>query len=155
MARRTISMLLLFVIAVIVIVVIYAYFSGLISLTPSASGGASVSGLFSMTGGTATTGMLTIVVTDTGSSQIVGVAFSCPTSEFSDATCNGLALQSNGAPVSSQNPLGHGGSAGGSSSVQAAPEVDFDAGQIVTVKVTVEFSGGASQTFSEDLPTQA
>lgn len=154
-AKRTISLLLLLVIAVVAIVVIYAYLSGLITLTPSQSSGATVSGVFSMTGGTATTGMLTIVVTDTGNAPIVGISFSCPAGEFSNATCGGLALESDSAPVTSQNPLDHGAFASGSSSVQAAPGVNFDAGQIVTMKVTVTFSGGAIQTFTEDLPTQA
>jgi hypothetical protein len=144
---------MLFLVTIAVILVIFAYFTGLISFG-SGSNNVSVSGVFSLDQNNDTAGTLIFSVSDTGSSSITSVTFSCPASDFLSTSCGNMTLSNSGGPVSPQNPIKANTGGGGSILLSLNPAANLQSGDSVTVTVNVTFADGSLKSVPVLLPAQ-
>jgi hypothetical protein len=152
---RTVTLLMIFAITVIAIVVIFAYFNGLFKfVSEGGTGSVTVSGIFALSGGGGSSGSLVIQVTDTGNEPVVGIALSCPTSQFATQNCGGLQMNYKASPVSSANPVSKGDFASGTQEVHSASGNSFTAGTDYQITVNVTFADGSTVSQIASVPAQ-
>ncbi len=152
---RSLTVLILFFLTIVVVLVIFSYFTGLISFSGGSSHNANVSGVFALDPNNDSAGTLIFSVTNLSTSPIVGVTFSCPSSDFVSTTCDNMALSNGVGPISGSNPIKTNSGGGGSILLALAPTANLPAGaSSVTVTVYVTFADGTLWVFSVLLPTQ-
>jgi hypothetical protein len=152
---RTLTLLILFLVTIVVILVIFSYFTGLISFSGGQTDNMGVSGVFALNPNNASQGTLIFSVSNTGSSSILGVSFSCPSSDFLSTSCDNLTLSNSGGLISPQNPIKAGAGGGGSIAVSLNPSANLQPGNAVTVTVNVTFADGSMKADAMLLPAQA
>jgi hypothetical protein len=152
---RTLTLLLMFLITIIVILVIFAYFSGLFGLVGTSQKNVSISGAFSVKNAGGPSGTLAFSVTNLSKTPMTGATLSCSSTQFDPTTCAGFALDVGGIPLSSQNPAGSDTTASGSGDIGAAPGQTFATATLYVFTLTLQFSDGTSQAYSESLFAQA
>jgi hypothetical protein len=144
-AAKAVTIAVLFLVTVVAVLLVFTYFTGFLKIGSTSHESVSASGTFVIqTNGLS--GVIAVMIENTGTSSIVSVAFACPTSHFSSTDCDGLTAMYLGAPVSSQNPLPSKGTAGGTATVQAAPNTAFSSGTLYSVLFTPTFSDGTTGT---------
>ena len=152
---RILTVLLLFLLTIVVVLVIFSYFTGLISFGGAQSNNVSVSGVFALERNNESVGTLIFSISNTGSSSIIGVTFSCPSADFASTTCGNMTVSNGGGLVAPQNPVKAKTGAGGSLVVSLNPTANLQPGESVTVTVKVTFADGTLRSVPVLLPAQA
>lgn len=145
----------MFVVVVVAVLVIFAYFGGLFGLVGGPQKNVDISGVLSANNGGGPTATIAFDVVNLSSTPMVNASLNCEASQFAVGTCNGFVLDVNGIPLSAQNPADNRVSASGTVVVSAPQGGGFVAGDSYTVILTVSFSDGSSQSYSELLVAQA
>jgi len=146
-----VGVLLMVAIVVIAAVIILVYVQGLFSaLTHGASSThVTIVGHMFVPGTYDSVGVLSLTLTNDGSTPIQTISVSCPAAYFATLVCNGLAMN--------PSPLPVGATASGSLPVSACSggppclASSFTAGTTYTLMVTADFAGGSVQMVAVDV----
>jgi len=142
-----VTIAVLFLITAVAAVLIFSYFTGFLRI--GAPGTAHVTGSGTIHADpTGLSAMIAVAISNSGTTPVVSLTFTCPASQFIEANCGGLSAFYNGAAVSSKNPLPEKGVATGTATVSAALSTTFSYGTLYSISCSIHLSDGTIQTIT-------